>query len=97
MGSTYNLFGGTFDKKHHIFAVEREEDYIAWYVDDDLYFEMTPDDLPSGKQWVFDGDFFAILNLAVGGHFVRPPDLSTEFPATLSVDYVRDYERDTTP
>jgi len=97
IGETYSLFGNTFNKTHHTFAIEREEDYIAWYVDDDLFYELTPDDLPQSKQWVFNGEFFVILNLAVGGHFVRPPDPSTEFPATLSVDYVRYYERDTTP
>jgi len=97
IGSSYSLFGGTFDTEHHVYAVERDEGHIAWYVDDELYYRLTPNDLPSGKQWVFDGDFFIILNLAVGGHFVQPPDPSTEFPATLSVDYVRYFKRDNSP
>jgi beta-glucanase (GH16 family) len=38
---------------------------------------------------VFDHPFFIILNVAVGGHFVGPPDDSTTFPQTMLVDWVR--------
>jgi beta-glucanase (GH16 family) len=38
---------------------------------------------------VFDHPFFIILNVAVGGNFVGPPDASTTFPQTMLVDWVR--------
>jgi hypothetical protein len=39
---------------------------IAWYVSNDLYHAVTPADL-NGKPWVFDHEFFLLLNVAVGG------------------------------
>ena len=42
----------------------------------------------------FDQPFFIIMNLAVGGNFLGPPDNTTKFPAEMLVDYVRVYERD---
>jgi beta-glucanase (GH16 family) len=42
-------------------------------------------------DWVFDQPFYAILNLAVGGHFDGDPQSDAIFPATMLVDYVRVY------
>ena len=56
---------------------------------------VTPGDLPAGGSWVFDHPFFIILNVAVGGHFVGPPDESTVFPQTMLVDWVRVYKAGT--
>lgn len=86
----YDLFNDRFDTGYHIFAVEWGTDYIKWYVDDILYHEVTPGDLPG--TWVFDHPFYIILNLAVGGNYVGPPSESTVFPQTMLVDYVRVYE-----
>jgi beta-glucanase (GH16 family) len=92
--STFELPGpGGFDDDFHVFAIEWDEARIAWLVDGEVYQVMTPSTLPEGKAWVFDHPFFLILNLAVGGLFVGPPDASTEFPQTFLVDYVRVYER----
>ena len=44
-------------------------------------------------EWVFDHEFFLLLNLAVGGQFAGTISLDTEFPANLYVDYVRVYQR----
>ncbi len=41
----------------------------------------------------FDQRFFLIMNLAVGGNFLGNPDATTPFPADLTVDFVRVYER----
>ena len=97
----YDLPGGSFADGMHIFAVEWEPEYIAWYVDDVLYHQVGVGDV-SGP-WVFDDDFYMILNLAVGGTLGGEPDPAS-FPAEMIVDYVRVYERavpveteDTTP
>jgi beta-glucanase (GH16 family) len=34
-----------------------------------------------------------ILNVAVGGNLPGAPDVTTPFPQTMEVDYVRVYER----
>jgi beta-glucanase (GH16 family) len=43
------------------------------------------------KPWVFDHDFFLVINVAVGGTFPGNPDRSLAFPRTMLVDYVRHY------
>ena len=43
-------------------------------------------------EWVFDHPFYIILNIAVGGNFVGPPDASTVFPQTMLIDWVRVYK-----
>ena len=91
----YQLPGGAgFDQGFHIFAVEWSADQITWIVDDTRFFTVRRRDLPSGAPWVFDHSFFVILDVAVGGHFVGPPDASTHFPQTMLVDWVRVHRRD---
>ncbi len=80
-----------FNEDFHIFAVEWEPERITWIVDEERFLTVTPRDLPSSGRWVFDHPFFIILNVAVGGNFVGPPDASTTFPQTMLVDCVRVY------
>jgi beta-glucanase (GH16 family) len=37
-------------------------------------------------------EMYLLMNLAVGGNFVGVPPASTQFPATMEVDYVRVYQ-----
>jgi beta-glucanase (GH16 family) len=76
----------------HVYAVHREPDRIRWYLDDQVYATVTPDDL-RGNQWVFDHEFFLLLNVAVGGTFSVVPDQSGAFPQAMLVDYLRVYDR----
>lgn len=78
----------------HVFAVEWDPHQIVWMVDGEVFQRRAPAGLPAGAQWVFDHPFFVILNVAVGGSFLGPPDASTVFPQTMLVDYVRVFERD---
>jgi beta-glucanase (GH16 family) len=87
----YELDGEGLDEDFHIFALEWDADSITWLIDGTAYQTFTPDDLPSGANWAFEGPFFVILNVAVGGHFVGSPDESTSFPQTMLVDWVRVY------
>ena len=72
----------------HVYSVYWEPERIRWYLDDELYSTLTPDDL-QGNPWVFDHDFFLLVNVAVGGTFSQRPDSSASFPTTMLVDYVR--------
>lgn len=72
------------------FSVCWEPGRIRWYFGSQLYHTVTPADL-SGREWVFDHDFFLLLNVAVGSHFFPPPDASVTFPRRMLVDYVRIY------
>jgi beta-glucanase (GH16 family) len=85
--------GAGLDADFHVFAVEWERDRITWILDSTRYQAVTPANLPNAARWVFDHPFFVILNVAVGGHFVGPPDANTSFPQTMLVDWVRVYRR----
>lgn len=86
----YVLSNGRFDTEFHLFAIEWSRNSIKYYVDDILYNEITPDDVDG--EWVFnDNTFYIIMNVAVGGSFVGPPNDNTPFPQTMMVDYVRVY------
>jgi beta-glucanase (GH16 family) len=90
---TYQLPSGSLSDDFHVYAIEWEPDVVRWYVDDTLYETRTPGDLPPGATWVYDHPFFVILNVAVGGAWPGPPDGTTQFPQTMTVDYVRVYAR----
>ena len=89
IGAGYTI-GAPFADAFHTFAVEWEPNVLRWYVDGNLYQTRTPADL-GGDRWVFDHPFFMLLNLAVGGYWPGYPDGTTQFPQTLTVDYVRVY------
>jgi beta-glucosidase len=80
-----------FSDDFHVYAVEWTNTEIRWYVDGTLYNTITQEDLGS-RQWVFDHDFFILLNVAVGGYWPGVPDETTVFPQTMLVDYVRVYQ-----
>lgn len=90
---SYTLENSRFDTDFHVFGIEWGPNYINYYVDDILYNQITPSDLPEGTNWVFnDNQFYIILNMAVGGTFVGAPNTETEFPQTMIVDYVKVYQ-----
>lgn len=82
-----------FDADFHIYRVDWDPGRIAFSVDDEVYQTITPFTVNALGDWVFDGPFYLLLNVAVGGTFVAQPDDSTQFPQTMLVDYVRVYER----
>jgi beta-glucanase (GH16 family) len=91
VGGSYTLPDGAFNDDFHVFAIDWDLDSVTWSVDGQDYMTITSSDIPSGEEWVFDHDFFIILNVAVGGYWPGSPDATTEFPQTMLVDYVRVY------
>ena len=91
IGKSYDLGNDRFDTDFHIFGIEWGPGYINFYVDDVLYNQLTPEDVPG--EWVYDQPFFIIINVAVGGSYVGSPNEDTVFPQTMLVDYVRIYEK----
>jgi beta-glucanase (GH16 family) len=73
-----------------VYSVDWERDRIRWFLDDELYSTVTPADL-RGNPWVFDHDFFLLVNVAVGGTLPGNPDPSVIFPQTMLIDYIRVY------
>ncbi len=91
---TPHTIGQDFADDFHIFSVDWEPDAIRWYVNGNLYQTVTPDEL-HGNRWVFNHDFFILLNVAVGGSWPGNPDETSVFPQTMLVDYVRVYRSNT--
>jgi beta-glucanase (GH16 family) len=94
IGGNYELSEGeSFSDDFHIFAIEWEPEEIRWSVDANNYLTLTPDEIPTKREWVFDHPFFVVLNVAVGGYWPGNPDETTTFPQTMHIDYVRVYQR----
>jgi beta-glucanase (GH16 family) len=95
----YTLAEGSFDEDFHTFAVQWDPGQITFWVDDALFQTVTAHTVMSGgRSWVYDGPFFLLLNVAVGGNFLTPsgqPDANTAFPQSMTVDWVRAYRRAT--
>ncbi|MFK7832747.1 MAG: family 16 glycosylhydrolase [Winogradskyella sp.] len=89
----YDLVNDRFDTGFHIFGVEWGPGYVNFYVDNVLYNQITPEDMPEGGTWVLDDDreYYMLINVAVGGAFDGPPNSATVFPQKMYVDYVRVY------
>lgn len=90
ISKSYTLSNDRFDTGFHVFGIEWGPEYVNFYVDDVLYNQITPADVPG--EWVFNKPFYILLNLAVGGSFVGSPNDETVFPQTMLVDYVRVYK-----
>ena len=81
----------TFADDFHVFAVDWDPGRIVFSVDGEVYQSVNSSSVPG--DWVFDHEFFVILNLAVGGTLGGPVGADTVFPAEVLVDYVRVFER----
>ena len=90
---TFALPDGTLADDFHTYAVQKDPGRLTFWLDDRRVHSVTRADLPEASAWVFDQDFFLLLNLAVGGVFGGDPDETTNFPADYTIDYVRVSER----
>ena len=89
-GTSYAYPGaGDLSTDFHVFSLVRGQDKMSFYVDEQLYYSLGAGD---AAPYPFNGPFYGILNLAVGGDFDGNPDASTTFPQTMQVDYVRFYQ-----
>src|SRR5262249_7822546 len=91
LSGSFTLAGAALADDFHVYATEWEEKAIRFYVDGTLYETVTPADLPNGARWVWDHPFFLIVNFAIGGEYPGPPDATTKWPQTMTIDYVRAY------
>ena len=88
----YTLPTGTFADEFHVFSMEWSPNLMTFYVDGNLYATETNSTI-SPFPWVFDKRFYVLLNVAVGGLWAGAPDATTTWPQTMSVDYVRVYQK----
>ncbi|MEM9368389.1 MAG: glycoside hydrolase family 16 protein [Planctomycetota bacterium] len=94
-GSDHTLATGSFADDFHVFAIEWNAKEIKWFVDDIHYQTQSKWHSESAAfPAPFDQRFHLLLNVAVGGGFLGPPDETTHFPQKMLVDYVRVYQQD---
>lgn len=75
----------------HVYELEWDTEEIRWYLDG-VQYHQEPIGASTSSREEFHTPFFFILNVAVGGNWPGPPDGTTEYPATMMVDYVRVFQ-----
>jgi beta-glucanase (GH16 family) len=80
-----------FDDSFHVYGINWTRNRIVFTLDGKPYGTVTPQDLKPSDQWVFNRPYFFVLDMAIGGYWVGPPNSTTRFPARMLVDWVRVY------
>lgn len=86
--------GGTIQcdvTEFHNYTVEWDKEAVTWFLDGKKYWEVSVKDSVNSTS-EFHKPHYIILNLAIGGDWPKNPDVSTAFPDTMYVDYVRVYQ-----
>lgn len=91
--STYQLASGAFSDAFHVYEVEWDPLMIRWFIDGTNYYTVRSTDVAKYGRWVYDHNFFIIINIAVGGGWPGYPDGTTVFPQTMTFDWIRVYQR----
>ena len=79
----HNYYG---EGKAHIFGLDWNPDYTAWYVDGVERWRSDSPQVPKEPMYL-------IMNLAVGGDWPGSPTADTPFPSFFEIDYIRVWER----
>jgi beta-glucanase (GH16 family) len=82
-GTTVDMPNG-FANDYHTYAVDWLPDSIDWYVDGVLFGSQQKKD----KDWVFDHEFYLVVNLAMGGNLGGPVESGLK-KANMSFDWIR--------
>ena len=82
-GTTVTMPNG-FADEYHTYAIDWLPDQIDWYLDGVLFGSQPKID----KDWVFDHEFYLVVNLAMGGNLGGPIDPKLQ-KATMSFDWIR--------
>ena len=96
-------FGANDTTEWHTYGVKWTEGKLEYFIDGELHHTITEfknSNSTGNPNGPFDQDFFLRLNLAIGGNYIDAPwndahnsvGAANDFPATMSVDYVRVYE-----
>lgn len=81
-----------FSDDFHEFSIEWDKDELNFYVDNILYHTVKKSD--HKIDWVFNHNFYFIINLAVGGGFLGNPNpFDFNFiKTTMEIDFIRIYK-----
>ena len=82
-GTTVDMPKGYADD-YHTYAVDWLPESIDWYVDGTLFGSQQKKD----KDWVFDHEFYLVMNLAMGGNLGGPIEPGLK-QASISFDWIK--------
>ncbi|MFM2392520.1 MAG: hypothetical protein RLZZ546_497 [Bacteroidota bacterium] len=91
--SIYLKDNKNFHDEFHVFSLNWVEDKLEFFVDNELFYIVTPSTL-GAAAYPFNKNFFFIFNVAVGGNFPGNPDGTAQFPQSMIVDYVRVFNKE---
>lgn len=87
----------TIEEEFHVFGMLWSRKYIKFYIDDmdTIAFSFRRPTVSNMDSWPFSGDFYFLMNIAVGGTWGGLEGVDTSIlPATMEIDYVRVYQVD---
>jgi len=93
---------GDATSEYHVYALEWYPRELRYFVDDELYYTYSFDELnDSGSDyhsaWPFDQAFHLIMNIAIGGSWGGAQGIDSNLIYTeMLIDYVRVYQQDYT-
>ncbi|MDB5893878.1 MAG: hypothetical protein JWQ88_1409, partial [Rhodoferax sp.] len=83
--------GFDYAADYHTFAVLWEPQRVRHYVDNQLVVDQRFDWLH--RDWTDGGTAHLLVNLAVGGAWPGPPQSKSDFPARMSIQYLRVWQK----
>lgn len=95
LGNEYFLPEGNLSNDFNLYEYEWTKDKMVWWINGVKFYELTREEIEARTTYYpFDQPFYLILNLAIGGDFLRDmqPDETTPDRNEVIVDYVRVYQ-----
>jgi beta-glucanase (GH16 family) len=77
---------------YHIYGMEWTTDFIDFFIDEKLVYHYQPE-AKNPDNWPFDKPFFLIFNIAIGGNWGGPEVDDKLFPAVMTIDWVKVYQK----
>ena len=88
---TSNLYDTTANSDFHEYEMEWTESELKFFVDG-IWIGSYYNEGNSWEQWPYNQEFYIILNLAIGSHFMPCDTEDSLFPQRYEIDYVRVYQ-----
>jgi beta-glucanase (GH16 family) len=77
---------------YHIYGMEWTKEFVDFFIDGNLVYHYQPES-KNADNWPFDKPCFLIFNVAIGGNWGGPEVDDSIFPASMTVDWVKVYQR----
>lgn len=85
------------EQEFHLYAIEWDQGRISFFIDDSSYYTFWNQQI-TYREWPFDKQFHLLLNIAIGGSWGGAMGIDPNLTqASMEIDYVRVYSRDTIP